>query len=126
MSLDGLESDAPDPTALDLTLAALADPARRRMVDLLRQGPLRPGDLAARVALNRPAISKHLRVLRDCCLIEEIRAEGDDARARLYRLRADPFDDLAGWLEQVRTYWAGQLDAFAAHVEAHAPTGGTP
>jgi DNA-binding transcriptional ArsR family regulator len=101
---------------VDATLAALADPTRRRVVDLLRRGPRRAGELAARAAMSGPAMSRHLRVLRASGLVETEAVE-HDARLRVYRLRREPFVALQSWLDQVGRFWAGQLDAFRGHVE---------
>ena len=102
--------------AVDATLAALADPTRRAVVDLLRQRPRRAGELAAAVALSAPAMSKHLKVLRVCKLIEQ-ELDEQDARIRIYRLRRQPFDALEDWLHQVQALWTDQLGAFKAHVD---------
>lgn len=107
--------DGRDPEALDATLAALADPARRQAIDLLRQQPRRAGELATLVGLPRPAMSKHLRVLRQAGLVEESSPD-DDARVRLYRLRPERFGELERWLEHVADMWRDRLAAFAAHV----------
>lgn len=88
------------PDEIDHILAALADPTRRRMVDLLRDGPMRAGELAAAFDISAPAVSRHLRILRETELIEEDEA-GEDRRLRVYRLRAAPFADLQLWLEEV-------------------------
>jgi DNA-binding transcriptional ArsR family regulator len=101
---------------LDVTLAALADPTRRGVVDLLRGRPHRAGELAAALAMSPPAMSRHLRVLRSGGLIEEVRDDAD-SRARVYRLRREPFADLRTWLDRVESFWADQLGAFAAHTE---------
>ena len=101
---------------LDDTLSALADPTRRRVVDLLRKRPRRAGELAAAFKVSAPAMSRHLRVLRTRGLVEEERVE-DDARVRVYRLRKEPFRDLQAWLAEVETFWADQLRAFKAHAE---------
>ena len=102
--------------SLDATLAALADPTRRRVVDLLRRRPRRAGELARAFDVSAPAMSRHLRVLRTRGLIEEERVD-DDARVRVYRLRPEPFRDLHAWLEEVEAFWSDQLDSFKAHVE---------
>lgn len=102
--------------ALDATLSALAEPTRRRVVELLRQGPLRAGDLAQRAGMSNPAMSRHLRVLRTQRLIEEVR-EPSDARVRLYRLRPECFDELEDWIAEVRSFWTAQLASFKQHVE---------
>ncbi|MHB8619338.1 MAG: ArsR/SmtB family transcription factor [Chloroflexota bacterium] len=102
--------------ALDRTLAALADPERRRTVDVLRAGPHRAGDLAKAIGLRGPAMSRHLRVLRESGLVEESHPEFD-ARVRIYRLRPAPIAELKAWLELTEQLWADELAAFKAHVE---------
>jgi DNA-binding transcriptional ArsR family regulator len=101
---------------LDATLAALADPTRRKVVDLLRQGPRRAGELAATAQMSAPAMSRHLRVLRAGGLVEAESGD-DDARLRLYRLRPERFVALQAWLDQVQAFWGEQLGAFKAHAE---------
>jgi len=106
-------------TDLDRTLAALAEPARRGAVDLLRKRPRRAGELAASLGLSAPAMSRHLRVLRTSGLVEEAHggaAEGD-ARVRVYRLRPEPFDALGAWVADVERYWTLELAAFKRHAE---------
>lgn len=105
------------PEEIDHILSALADPTRRRMIDLLREGPMRAGELAAAFDISAPAVSRHLRILRETELIEEDEA-GEDRRLRVYRLRAAPFADLQSWLEEVAAYWTSQLAAFKAHAES--------
>lgn len=105
--------------ALDRTLAALADPHRRRVIELLRERPLRAGELAARTHLSPPAMSRHLRTLRQCGLVEEDHA-GFDARVRIYRLTPQPMAELMAWLAETERLWSGQLAAFKAHLEADA------
>jgi DNA-binding transcriptional ArsR family regulator len=103
---------------IDDTLAALADPARRRTIELLRDRPRRAGELAEAQGLAPPAMSKHLRVLRTHGLVEEERGRpDDDARVRVYRLRREPFDELGAWLAEVEAFWDDQLRAFKAHAE---------
>jgi len=103
---------------LDRTLAALADPTRRGVVDLLRRKPQRAGDLAAAFDMSPPAMSRHLRVLRKTGLVDVEDGElEDDARVRVYRLRPEPFAELRDWLTEVETFWTGQLDAFKRHAE---------
>jgi DNA-binding transcriptional ArsR family regulator len=101
---------------LDGAFAALADPTRRRVIELLRNRPRRAGELAAALRMSPPAMSRHLRVLLARKLIEDERVEGD-ARVRLFRLRREPFQDLRAWLDQVESFWTEQLGAFHAHVE---------
>jgi len=104
--------------ALDRTLAALADPDRRRAVDLLREGPRRAGDLAQAIGLPAPAMSRHLRVLRRSGLVEESHPEFD-ARVRIYSLRLGPMAELRDWLDETEALWAEQLSSFKKHVEGH-------
>ena len=101
--------------ALDRTLAALADPRRRRVVDLLRERPRRAGELAEAVHISFPGMSRHLRTLRACGIVEEDRDELD-SRVRIYRLRPEPMADLKAWLTETEALWARQLLAFKAHL----------
>ena len=101
---------------LDRTLAALADPTRRGVIELLRKKPRRAGEIAASLAVRGPALSRHLRVLRTTGLVEEDH-QGEDARVRLYRLRPQPFRALRHWLEGVETFWARELRAFKEYAE---------
>ncbi|RYF91041.1 MAG: ArsR family transcriptional regulator [Caulobacteraceae bacterium] len=107
---------------LDSTLAALADPHRRRVVELLRERPHRAGELSQATGLTPPAMSRHLKTLRRSGLVEVTGAVEDsdpafDARVRVYQLRAEPMVDLLRWLEQTERMWSAQLAAFKAHVE---------
>jgi DNA-binding transcriptional ArsR family regulator len=101
---------------LDRTLAALADPTRRGVVEILRREPRRAGDLAAQLGMTPPAMSRHLRVLRKTGIVEEDATE-DDARVRVYRLRPEPFEQLREWLAEVEAFWTDQLGAFKEHAE---------
>ena len=100
---------------LDRTLAALAAPDRRRIVDLLRERPYRAGELAGALRSSFPAVSRHLRALRESGLVDEQR-DGFDSRVRVYSLRPQPMAELKAWLEQTEDAWAEQLVAFKAHV----------
>jgi DNA-binding transcriptional ArsR family regulator len=101
---------------LDATLAALADPSRRGVVDLLRRRPLRAGDIADELGMSRPAMSRHLKVLRRTGLVEPA-SDDADARARIYRLRPEPFGELRRWLDEIERFWTAELTAFKAHAE---------
>ncbi len=101
---------------LDPVLAALADPTRRGAVELLRSQPRRSGELAQLLGVSAPALSRHLRVLREAGLVEEDHA-GPDLRVRTYRLRPEPFRALRGWLEEVERFWTLELESFQEHVE---------
>ncbi len=101
---------------LDRTLAALADPTRRAIVERLRKKPQRPSEVAEALSMSRPAMSRHLRVLRKAGLIAQEAIE-EDARARLIQLRTEPFSRLRAWVEDVEAMWGDQLQAFKAHAE---------
>ena len=101
---------------VDRTLAALADPNRRRVIDLLSRGPRAAGELARELALTPPAMSRHLRALRQSGLVEESHPEFD-ARVRIYALRPEPMANLLRWLEEAERLWSEQLLAFKAHLE---------
>ena len=101
---------------LDRTLAALADPTRRGVVDLLRRKPRRAGELAAALGMSPPAMSRHLRVLRKSGLVEE-ELGGDDARVRVYSLRKEPFRGLRRWLDDVEDFWSLELASFRKPAE---------
>ena len=101
---------------IDHTLLALADPTRRRVVELLRRKPLRAGDIAAALSVSAPRLSRHLRVLRNSGLIEDS-GVGHDARVRVYRLRPERFAILRTWLEEVEAFWTAELSAFKKHAE---------
>jgi len=102
--------------ALDQTLAALADPDRRRAVDLLSQRPYAAGELARALDISPPAMSRHLKTLRASGLVEASHP-GFDARVRIYALRPAPMVHLMRWLADSERLWSEQLMAFKAHVE---------
>jgi DNA-binding transcriptional ArsR family regulator len=105
-----------EPGALDRTLAALADPQRREVVEFLRERPRPAGELARLVGLSAPAMSRHLRTLRESGLVAESHA-GLDARVRVYQLTPAPMEQLKGWLEETEHLWSRQLIAFKTHLE---------
>jgi DNA-binding transcriptional ArsR family regulator len=109
-----------DETGLDATFTALADRTRRAVVQLLRQGPRRAGELADALALTPPGLSRHLRVLRHAGLIDDDEPE-HDARVRLYRLEPAGFEPLRDWIDELEAFWGDQLAAFKAHAEAQRP-----
>ena len=101
---------------IDQTLAALADPHRRRAVELLGQRPRRAGELAESLGLPAPAMSRHLRALKQSGLVEETHPEFD-ARVRIYTLKDGAMADLKKWLADTERMWADQLSSFKVHVE---------
>jgi DNA-binding transcriptional ArsR family regulator len=93
-------------------MAALGDPVRRELVDLLADGELSAGELAGRFPVSRPAISRHLRVLREAGLVTA-RTEG---RRRVYALDPGPLRQIDDWLEPYRDLWAQRLDALDTEI----------
>jgi DNA-binding transcriptional ArsR family regulator len=100
--------------------AALADPTRRQVVQLLGQGPRRAGELATAAGVSAPAMSRHLRVLLQAGLVADERTAAD-ARARVFRLRPQPVAALAAWLDQLQAHWDEQLQSFRRYVEGKQP-----
>jgi DNA-binding transcriptional ArsR family regulator len=92
---------------------AIADPTRRALLDRLRAGPARAGALAADFRFSRPAISKHLRVLRRARLVAYKRV----GRERLYTVDPIPLQSVAGWLEGYRSFWRSSLAALKRNLE---------
>lgn len=104
---------------VDRTFAALADPVRRAIVERLGEGPASASGLADALRVSRPAMSKHLRALREAGLVDQ--AVGlDDARVRTVSLRRAPLTHLRGWIDEVEAFWGDQLASFKAHAEAKA------
>ena len=101
---------------VDDTLAALAEPTRRAVIELLRDEPRRAGELAEELDVSPPALSRHLRLLRRSGLVEHVELE-EDARVRIYRLRPEPFRSLREWLDEVESFWSDQLASFKQHAE---------
>jgi DNA-binding transcriptional ArsR family regulator len=93
-------------------LEVLAEPSRRRILDLLRGGERSVGELVGDLDLTQPAVSKHLRVLRDAGLVN-VRS---DAQRRLYRIRPEPLVELDAWLEPYRALWNEHLDRLVRHL----------
>ncbi|MFZ0801250.1 MAG: metalloregulator ArsR/SmtB family transcription factor [Terriglobales bacterium] len=94
--------------------SALADPTRRAVLDLLRQGSQPAGRIAQAFPVSRPAISKHLGLLRRAHLVQERR----DGRHRLYQLNAEPLRAVASWLDQYRNFWQVSLTSLKTFVES--------
>jgi DNA-binding transcriptional ArsR family regulator len=97
----------------EAAFSALADPTRRAVLDLLRQGSKPAGQIARAFPVSRPAISKHLRLLRRAHLVEQ-RREG---RHRFYQLNPEPLKAVDSWLEHYRVFWQANLTSLKAFVE---------
>ena len=93
--------------------AVLAEPNRRAILDLLRDGERPVGDLVDALSVSQPAVSKHLRILREAGIVD-VRT---DAQRRLYRVRPEPLRELDLWLAPYRAMWAESLDALEAHLD---------
>jgi DNA-binding transcriptional ArsR family regulator len=93
-------------------LEALADPTRRRIVELLAEGERSAGELAAEFQTSRPGVSRHLRVLREYGLVRS----REDGRRRVYELEPGPLAELDGWLQQYRRFWQNRLEALDTEI----------
>jgi DNA-binding transcriptional ArsR family regulator len=98
----------------EATFQALADPTRRAVLDLLRRGSQPAGQIARAFPISRPAISKHLRLLRRAHLVREHR----EGRHRVYQLNPEPLRAVDSWIEQYRIFWTASLNNLKAFVEA--------
>ena len=98
-------------------IEVLAEPSRRRILDALRGGEQPVHALVEQVALSQPAVSKHLRVLRDAGLVS-VRPDG---QRRLYQIRAEPLMELDEWLAPYRRMWNSSLDKLEAHLDTPPP-----
>jgi DNA-binding transcriptional ArsR family regulator len=96
-----------------MVFEALAEPNRRRILDLLLERERPVNDLVGLLRVSQPAVSKHLRVLRDAGLVEA----RVDAQRRVYRVRAEPLRELDDWLAPYRATWASRLEALESHLE---------
>jgi DNA-binding transcriptional ArsR family regulator len=99
------------------TIEVLAEPSRREILDALRDGEQPVHALVGRLAMSQPAVSKHLRVLRDAGLV----AVRPDGQRRLYRVNPAPLMELDEWLEPYRQMWRGSLDRLEAHLSQPVP-----
>jgi DNA-binding transcriptional ArsR family regulator len=95
------------------TFDVLAEPTRRRILDLLRDDERPVNELVSTLAVSQPGVSKHLRVLREAGLVE-VRT---DAQRRLYRVRPEPLAEIDEWLAPYRRLWAKRLDALERHLD---------
>jgi DNA-binding transcriptional ArsR family regulator len=93
--------------------AAISEPARREILELLRERERPVGELVAHLTLSQPGVSKHLRVLREAGLVRVRR----DGKRRWYGLRAEPLAELDAWLAPYRAFWGGRLDALEQHLD---------
>ena len=99
------------------TIDVIADPSRRHILDELRNGEQPVNGLVGRLGMSQPAVSKHLRVLREAGLVS-VRPDG---QRRLYRVRPEPLLELDAWLEPYREMWKESLDRLDAHLTRTTP-----
>jgi DNA-binding transcriptional ArsR family regulator len=99
--------------AVIATFELLAEPNRRRILDLLRDGERPVGELVDRLSMSQPAVSKHLRVLRDSGLVD-VRV---DAQRRMYRLRPEALREIDAWIAPYRRLWEDRLDRLEHHLQ---------
>lgn len=104
---------------LDSTLAAIAEPTRRQIIDLLVDGPLPSGRIALKLNLSPPTTSRHLRVLWKANLVREVRVE-HDARVTMYELDRDALLLVKSWVDRMERQWASRLEDFKAYAEQSA------
>jgi DNA-binding transcriptional ArsR family regulator len=97
------------------TFELLAEPTRRRILDLLLERARSVGELVELLGLSQPGVSKHLRALRDGGLVQA----RPDAQRRIYEVRPEPLADVDAWLEPYRRLWAGRLDTLERHLDDH-------
>lgn len=95
------------------TFAAVADPTRRRIIELIGDGELDAGTISTQFSLSQPAISRHLRVLREAGILEAAK----DGQRRVYRLRPGALSEVESWVDRYRKFWAGRLDDLARLAE---------
>jgi DNA-binding transcriptional ArsR family regulator len=105
----------------DALLAALADPTRRRVLELLAGKPMTAGEIHAAFPIAAPAVSRHLRVLREAGLITELPVS--DRRVRLYALRPEALAALSAWIEGLSRGWQSQLDSFKDYIATRSAVG---
>ncbi|MGE5595484.1 MAG: ArsR/SmtB family transcription factor [Hyphomicrobiales bacterium] len=98
---------------MEATLQLVAEPSRRRILDLLREGERPVGELVAALGASQPAVSKHLKVLREGGLVDA----RVDAQRRIYRLRPEPLRAIDAWLAPYRSLWEQSLDALERHLD---------
>ena len=106
----------PRPSFAADPFVAIADPTRRAILDRLRRGSAPVAELAAGFDISRPAVSRHLRVLREARLVRERRG-GNDARQRMYELTAGPLREVARWSAKYEAFWPAPLSRLKRHVE---------
>jgi DNA-binding transcriptional ArsR family regulator len=117
--IDDMSNEGNGDPDVAAVFGALADPARRQVVQLLGAAPRRAGELATAVGMSAPAMSRHLRVLLQAGMVSDERTTAD-ARLRYFRLRPQSMAALQAWLDQLQAHWDEQLASFKRHIEERA------
>jgi DNA-binding transcriptional ArsR family regulator len=95
------------------TIAAIAEPNRFEIIELLKEGPHSVNEISERIRLRQPQVSKHLHVLKEAGIVEML----PKAQLRIYSLRAEPFQELASWLDTFKTLWNERLDTLESVLQ---------
>ena len=103
---------------MEAAFAVIAEPNRRAILSLLASSQRSVGEIERRLRMPQPAVSKHLRVLREAGFVEST----VDAQRRLYRLKPEPFREVDAWLDQFRRIWSAHLDALERHLDRMHPS----
>jgi DNA-binding transcriptional ArsR family regulator len=116
LTIGAMRNEGSSGSDVAVVLGALADPARRQVVELLGQAPRRAGELAAAVGMSAPAMSRHLRVLLEAGIVVDERT-ARDARLRYFRLRPASIVAMQAWLDQLQAHFDQQLASFKQHID---------
>lgn len=119
LTIDAMRKEGNGDAEVAAVFGALADPARRHVVQLLGTAPRRAGELASAVGMSAPAMSRHLRVLLQAGIVTDERT-AKDARLRYFKLQPQSMVGLQAWLDQLQAHWDEQLASFKQHVEERA------
>jgi DNA-binding transcriptional ArsR family regulator len=103
---------------MESVFEVIAEPNRRAILSLLASSQQSVGEIERRLRMSQPAVSKHLRVLRDAGFVEST----VDAQRRLYRLKPEPLQELDAWLAQFRQFWSAHIDALERHLDRMEPS----
>ena len=104
--------------SMESVFEIIAEPNRRAILSLLASSQQSVGEIERRLRMTQPAVSKHLRVLRDAGFVEST----VDAQRRLYRLKPEPFQEMDSWLAQFRRFWSAHVDALERHLDRMDPS----
>lgn len=106
---------------METVFKIIAEPNRRGILNLLARSEQSVGDIQRQLRLSQPTVSKHLRVLREAGIVEST----VDAQRRIYRLKAEPLQEVDAWLDQFRRFWSAHVDALERHLDRTDPASPT-